>query len=255
MVLHHHHGRQQPWLPPMGFTDGVRSVDRTPQDATIGEIKAAPSLPLPPDTAGRVDEGEDEGSDVAGEIHQQGEHHRAIQVVHHDRNIKAIPDPSRPQGDVDHSSHPRQARLLRHRRVCLHPAPVIAYFRSQRHHLSISIFMAHLKDMDLTIDHHSDDEQHFLPELISPSISMKPSASLSSPAGHQSHRRCEPVPTAVDCRHHRRLDCLRPTTHASPRCSPDAAYIDRNRDCRHCTVRCLCRPSLLFHHDQRPRFT
>ncbi|KAL5979001.1 hypothetical protein ACLOJK_018896 [Asimina triloba] len=35
-----------------------------------------------------------------------------------------------------------------------------------------------------------------------------------------------------------------PITPALPRCSLDVAYVDRHRNYRHCTVRCLCQPPL-----------
>ncbi|KAL5977946.1 hypothetical protein ACLOJK_036969 [Asimina triloba] len=58
-----------------------------------------------------------------------------------------INDPSRPQADVDHSNHPRKARLFRR--------------RSQPHHLIIWIFMAHLKSLDPTVDHRRHHPEHF----------------------------------------------------------------------------------------------
>ncbi|KAL6000078.1 hypothetical protein ACLOJK_034756 [Asimina triloba] len=54
--------------------------------------------------------------------------------------------------------------------------------------------------MDLTVDHHSDDERHFLPKLVLLSISTKPTALLMSLArpGSVNPGRPSPVsPTAA----------------------------------------------------------
>ncbi|KAL6002718.1 hypothetical protein ACLOJK_022938 [Asimina triloba] len=102
-----------------------------------------------------------------------------IRAAYHLHNVDLISDPSIPQADADHSSHPWQARLCRRRRTHLHPALVVAYFRSNPKHLSIAIFMAHLKGLDPTVDHHRDDIDRFLLSLISPSISPAPNCFVS----------------------------------------------------------------------------
>ncbi|KAL6001173.1 hypothetical protein ACLOJK_006905, partial [Asimina triloba] len=65
-----------------------------------------PTLPA------RVDEGDDKGSFTL------------VKPTTGSTSIEPIPDPSRPQADVDHSSHLRQACLLRRRRFHLHPPPI-----------------------------------------------------------------------------------------------------------------------------------
>ncbi|KAL6004433.1 hypothetical protein ACLOJK_004986 [Asimina triloba] len=68
---------------------------------------------------------------LVGDTH----HHRAIfapiRAIHHDGNDELIPDPSRPQADVDHRGHTRRDFLARHQQIQLHPAPIVAHFRSK----------------------------------------------------------------------------------------------------------------------------
>ncbi|KAL5985394.1 hypothetical protein ACLOJK_027378 [Asimina triloba] len=75
-------------------------------------------------------------SSPANDVHEEGEpvgrqthHARAvvalIRAIHHDGDDEHIPDPSRPQADVDHSGHTRQVFLARHRppAACHEPHP------------------------------------------------------------------------------------------------------------------------------------
>ncbi|KAL5978924.1 hypothetical protein ACLOJK_018819 [Asimina triloba] len=142
--------------------------------------------------------------------HQRGVPHRAIQAIHHDHSIEPIPDPSRPQVDIDHNSHPRQARLLHRRRFHLHPPPVVAHFKSRLNHLLIYIFMDHSINFDLKSIITAATPIIFIlsqfcrrfqrSHLLHHRRRQVPG---SGHPGYPSHRRCEPVPTTIDCRIHR----------------------------------------------------
>ncbi|KAL5997384.1 hypothetical protein ACLOJK_008314 [Asimina triloba] len=57
-----------------------------------------------------------------------------IRAIHHDGDDEHIPDPSRPQADVDHSGHTRRVFLARHQQIQLYLAPIVAHFKSKPYH-------------------------------------------------------------------------------------------------------------------------
>ncbi|KAL6001174.1 hypothetical protein ACLOJK_006906 [Asimina triloba] len=94
----------------------------------------------------------------------------AIQAVHHDGDDEHIPDPSRPQADVDHSGHTRGVFLARHQQIQLYLAPIVAHFKSKPYHRLIWIFMAHSTDLDPRMDQRQGNTDLFLLRPIRPSI-------------------------------------------------------------------------------------
>ncbi|KAL5979120.1 hypothetical protein ACLOJK_019017 [Asimina triloba] len=105
-------------------------------------------------------------------------HHRRaiiapIQAAHHDGDDEHIPDPSRPQADDHHNGHTRQIFLTSHQQIHLHPAPIVAHFKSEPYHHSIWIFRGHGSRFDPTIGDHKHDAKHFLLSLIQPSFLPK----------------------------------------------------------------------------------
>ncbi|KAL5989103.1 hypothetical protein ACLOJK_027205 [Asimina triloba] len=85
-----------------------------------------------------------------------------IRAIHHDGDDEHIPDPLRLQADVDHSGHTRRVFLARHQQIQLHPAPIVAHFKSQPMHILIHIFMDNFVGFDPKINHHKGHTKRFL---------------------------------------------------------------------------------------------
>ncbi|KAL5986527.1 hypothetical protein ACLOJK_014860, partial [Asimina triloba] len=68
----------------------------------------------------------------------------------------------RPQADVDHRGHTRQIFLTRHQQIHLHPASIVAHFKSEPYHHSIWIFRGYGTRFDPIIGEHKHDAKHFL---------------------------------------------------------------------------------------------
>ncbi|KAL6009478.1 hypothetical protein ACLOJK_022707 [Asimina triloba] len=94
----------------------------------------------------------------------------AIRAIHHDGDDEHIPNPSRPQADVDHSGHTRQIFLTRHQQIHLHPAPIVTHFKSELYHHSIWIFRGHGSRFDPIVGDHKYDAKHF---LLKPHLTVK----------------------------------------------------------------------------------
>ncbi|KAL6003031.1 hypothetical protein ACLOJK_023253 [Asimina triloba] len=142
-----------------------------------------------------------------------------IQFIHHDRSVEPIQDPSRPQADIDHSSHPRQALLFRRQRTHLDPAPRRRAAFSSRVHLAIdsphdvcfSVVTGRCLDRMIQATH-----------LIGDSSLCQPPSTVACLDAYTAY------PDACTTRYHRSL-IARPT----------------------CTAR--YHHPLSFHHDQQPR--
>ncbi|KAL5999238.1 hypothetical protein ACLOJK_040688, partial [Asimina triloba] len=93
-----------------------------------------------------------------------------IRAIHHDGDDEHIPDPSKPQDDVDHSGHTRRVFLARHQQIQLYLAPIVAHFKSTPYHRLIWIFMAHSTDLDPRMDQRQGNTDRFLLRPIRPSI-------------------------------------------------------------------------------------
>ncbi|KAL6002186.1 hypothetical protein ACLOJK_037634 [Asimina triloba] len=168
--------------------------------------------------------------------HRRTHHGRAtiapIRAIHHDGNDEHIPDLLRPQADIDHSGHTRRVFLARHQQIQLHPAPIVAHFKSEPYHRLIWIFMAHSTDFDPRMDHHEGSPKpHLAIDSLRPSsatINHKPTV---QPASHEHgndptsqhaatvaaracHRRCPrpPRPLPVACCLRRLITTVHPNT-------------------------------------------
>ncbi|KAL6005170.1 hypothetical protein ACLOJK_005732 [Asimina triloba] len=131
-------------------------------------------------------------------------HHRRaivapIRAIHHDGDDARIPDLLRSQADADHSGHTSRVFLARHQQIQLHPAPIVAHFRSNPSHLSIHIFMDHSTDFDPRMDQREGNTDRFLLRLH-PAIHF--SKSLLPFSRHQ--RGLDQWIQAVHCSVHRR---------------------------------------------------
>ncbi|KAL5997286.1 hypothetical protein ACLOJK_008216 [Asimina triloba] len=169
---------RQPWLPPL--PPPVKPHTPTPT-ATVRSRRrhhaaaVATTLPSPTNEAVAVERANTHGR----RTHYVQASRWTIQAIHHDGDDEHIPDPSRPQADVDHRGHTRRVFLARHRQIQLYPAPIVAHFRSKPSHHSIHIFMDHSTDFDPRMDQRQRSTRRFLLEPIRPSIFSKAAASIS----------------------------------------------------------------------------